>query len=418
MQAEIIAVGTELTTGAMLDTNSQWLSLELAAIGVPVKFHTTVADDLEAMASVFRTSIDRCDLILVTGGLGPTLDDLTRQAMALVLGAELVLHQESLDFIRSLFARHKREMPERNRIQAHFPAGSQPLSNPRGTAPGIWAEIPRDAGRTPCFFAAMPGVPHEMKRMFHSEVVPRLPVGSRFIQQARVNCFGVGESMAEQLLGDLTARGRDPEIGITVHEATITLRIVAHGRSAGECRDKIDAAKLAIRERMGEQAFGEEDEELQDVVVGMLKDRGWSLATAEIGTAGLLVKRLGAVGGHVDCYRGGFVAATEATLFQALLAPKGETLSSEPARAAAQLCRQRLDTDFGLSIGAFPPYFPEDKTKDLPKSQIALVGPDITRIVDYTFLGDERLNKSRAVKVALNLLRLHLLRSGCSWEPR
>ena len=114
MHAEIISVGTELTTGAMLDTNSQWLSLELAAIGIPVHFHTTVADDLDAMAGVLRTAAERSDLILLTGGLGPTLDDLTRQALAAVLGTELVLDDNSLDFIRSIFARHNREMPERN----------------------------------------------------------------------------------------------------------------------------------------------------------------------------------------------------------------------------------------------------------------------------------------------------------------
>ena len=272
MHAEIISVGTELTTGAMLDTNSQWLSLELAAIGIPVHFHTTVADNLEAMAGVVRTAAERSDIVVLTGGLGPTLDDLTRQALAAVLGTELVLDVESLEFIRSLFARHNREMPERNVVQAYFPAGSRPIPNSRGTAPGIWAEIPRGDGRAPALFAALPGVPHEMKRMFLKDVVPRLPGGSRVIQRARVNCFGVGESKAEELLGDLTARGRDPEIGITVHEATITLRIVAQGNSADECRAKIEAAKETIRQRMGEQVFGEEDEQLEHVVVRLLND--------------------------------------------------------------------------------------------------------------------------------------------------
>ena len=143
MHAEVISVGTELTTGAMLDTNSQWLSLELAEIGIPVHFHTTVADNLEAMVGVLRIAADRSDVIIITGGLGPTLDDLTRQALAAVLGTELVLDQQSLEWIRSIFAQFKREMPERNVVQAYFPAGSQPLPNPRGTAPGIWAEIPR-----------------------------------------------------------------------------------------------------------------------------------------------------------------------------------------------------------------------------------------------------------------------------------
>jgi nicotinamide-nucleotide amidase len=177
MHAEIIAVGTELTTGAKLDTNSQWLSLELAAVGIPVKYHTTVADDLEAMLGVLRDAVNRSDVVLVTGGLGPTLDDLTRDCMAELVQAELVLHEPSLEFIKSLFAHRKREMPERNAVQAMFPEGSTPLANPRGSAPGIWMEVPRKGSPIPCQLAAMPGVPSEMKRMFQREVLPRLPAG-------------------------------------------------------------------------------------------------------------------------------------------------------------------------------------------------------------------------------------------------
>jgi nicotinamide-nucleotide amidase len=433
MHAEIISVGTELTTGAMLDTNSQWLSLELAAIGIPVHFHTTVADDLDAMVGVLRTAAERSDLLILTGGLGPTLDDLTRQALARVLGTELVLDLKSLEFIRSIFARHNREMPERNSVQAYFPAGSKPISNPRGTAPGIWAEIPRGGGRPPSLFAALPGVPHEMKRMFLKEVVPRLPGGNQVIQRARVNCFGVGESKAEEMLGDLTARGRDPEIGITVHEATITLRIVAHGKSADECLAKIDSAKAAIRERMGEQVFGEEDEELEHVVVPMLNDRGLTFATAEIGTGGLLARRITEVAGHERCFRGGVIAPTIEALSLMMAGPSGSSgLSASPASAAnvavksdehAQLaavasrCRERMGADFVLLVGKFPDYDPEDATKTAPSAYVAFEGDNVSRVVDYTFLGDMTLNKSRAAKIALNLLRLHLLRNGQLDEP-
>jgi nicotinamide-nucleotide amidase len=429
MHAEIISVGTELTTGAMLDTNSQWLSLELAAIGIPVHFHATVADHIDAMVAVLRTAAERSDLIILTGGLGPTLDDLTRQALAAVLGTELVLDVKSLEFIRSLFARHNREMPERNNIQAYFPAGSEPISNPRGTAPGIWAAIQRAGGRPPSLFAALPGVPHEMKRMFLKEVVPRLPGGNQVIQRARINCFGVGESKAEEMLGELTARGRDPEIGITVHEATITLRIVAHGKSADECRAKIDAAKTAIRERMGEQVFGEEDEELEHVVVGLLNARGLTFAAAEIGTGGLLTRRITEVAGHERCFRGGVAAPTLNVLSSVLADTAGaaslqnesplvadidsKSKSDEHARnvAVAKSCRDRFGADFALFVGEFPAYNPEDTTGDAPTSHVALVGEGVSRVVDYTFLGDLTLNKSRAAKIALNLLRLHLLRS-------
>jgi nicotinamide-nucleotide amidase len=417
MHAEVISVGTELTTGAMLDTNSQWLSLELAEIGIPVHFHTTVADNLEAMVGVLRIAADRSDVIVLSGGLGPTLDDLTRQALAAVLGVELVLDAPSLDWIRSIFARFKREMPERNVVQAYFPAGTQPLPNPRGTAPGIWAEIQRSQPRGKCLVAALPGVPHEMKRMFHKEVVPRLPGGNCVIKRARMNCFGVGESQAEEMLGDLTVRGRDPEVGITVHEATIVLRIVAHGQTPDECRAKIETTKAAIRERLGDLIFGEEDEQLEHAVIGLLNDRGQSFALVEIGTGGLLARRIRDSAGNDRCFRGAVIAPTLAGAAKALGAAENSnpTTSAETSRErisiVAQHCRERFAADFALAIGEFPPYEPEDHTREAPKAELALLGPGASRIVDYTFLGDRNLNASRATKVALNLLRLHFVRS-------
>ena len=295
MHAEVISVGTELTTGVSLDTNSQWRQPRVGGDG----HSRLVSQDRRRRSGGARRRDSRgrrLEITILTGGLGPTLDDLTRQALAEVLGVELVLDPASLEFIRSLFKRFKREMPERNVIQAHFPAGTEPIPNLRGTAPGIWARIPRAGGFV--LFAALPGVPSEMKRMFAQEVVPRLPAGNRVIRRARINCFGVGESQAEEMLGDLTARGRDPEIGITVHEATITLRIVAHGETVDACDSKIAAAKSAIRERMGELVFGEEDDELEHVVLALLQERGHTLATAEIGTGGLLARRITEVPGR------------------------------------------------------------------------------------------------------------------------
>jgi nicotinamide-nucleotide amidase len=409
MHAEIISVGTELTTGASLDTNSQWLSLELAAIGIPVSYHTTVADDMAAMVGVIRTAADRSDVIILTGGLGPTLDDLTRQALAEVLGVELVLDAASLEFIRGLFKRFKREMPERNVIQAHLPAGTEPIPNTRGTAPGIWAKIPRAAGGF-CLFAALPGVPSEMKRMFANEVVSRLPAGTRVIRRARLNCFGVGESQAEEMLGDLTARGRDPEIGITVHEATITLRIVAHGDSVAVCDAKIAAAKAAIRERMGDLVFGEEDEQLEHVVLALLQKRESTLVTVEIGTGGLLARRITEVAGSERTYRGGLVAVSLDGVVHAVGSSPGADKQRTIA-AALERARERFAADFAIFVGAFPHYDPDNPGDVSPGSEVGLSGPNVSRIVDYTFLGDAALNRSRAAKIALNLLRVHFQRA-------
>src|SRR3954451_10973168 len=155
MIAEIISIGSELTSGQNLDTNSQWLSRRLAEIGIPVTYHTTVADDLDANVEVFRTAARRAGLVLATGGLGPTQDDLTREALARATGIELVLHEPSLAHIRAMFAQRGRVMPDRNSVQAMVPAGAEPIPNDRGTAPGIWMRL--GAARV----AAMPGVPSE-----------------------------------------------------------------------------------------------------------------------------------------------------------------------------------------------------------------------------------------------------------------
>src|SRR5437763_8029810 len=169
MKTEILSIGSELTSGQNLGTNSQWLSRRLAEIGIPVTYHTTVADDLDANVEVFRTAARRAGLVLITGGLGPTQDDLTREALARAAGVELAFHEESFRQVQELFARRGRAMPERNRVQAYFPAGAEPIPNDHGTAPGVWMTIGGAA------VAAMPGVPSEMVAMFRQRVLPRLP---------------------------------------------------------------------------------------------------------------------------------------------------------------------------------------------------------------------------------------------------
>src|SRR5579862_773201 len=164
MKCEIISIGSELTSGQNLDTNSQWLSRRLAEVGIPVGWHTTVADDLDANVEAFRIAARRARLVIVTGGLGPTLDDLTREALARVAGVELVFHPESFAAIQEMFTRRGRHMPDRNRVQAMFPVGAEPIPNACGTAPGLWMTVGDG------LIAAMPGVPTEMFAMFETSV--------------------------------------------------------------------------------------------------------------------------------------------------------------------------------------------------------------------------------------------------------
>lgn len=414
MQAEIIAIGTELTSGAKLDTNSQWLSLRLGEIGIHTRAHTTIADTLDEMVQVLATAVERSDLVLITGGLGPTRDDITRFMIAEVMGVDLVLDDASLAHIENMFSRRGREMPAANRVQAEFPIGSTPISNPRGTAPGIRAEVLRRGGLGRALVVALPGVPSEMKRMYEQEVLPALPRSGRVIQRAGINCFGLGESAAEELLGDLTARGRNPEVGITVHEATITLRVVATGSSPEECQVQIQQTRRVIEERLGSAVFGFEDEELEDVVVPMLRQVGASLASAEIGTGGLLAHRLTDVPGHESSYLGSFVAPATDSLLRLLDVDRRGLSEEELATICAQQARRRCGADFGLAITACPEWDAEDHSRPAPELWIALAGEDVVETHCHKLVGDPAIAKSRAVKQALDLVRHRLLAENAS----
>jgi nicotinamide-nucleotide amidase len=279
--------------------------------------------------------------------------------------------------------------------------------------------VPRKGHEQPCRLAALPGVPSEMKRMFVYEVLPRLPGTGNVIRRARVNAFGMGESDVEHLLGDLTARGRDPEIGITVHEATITLRIEAHGQSEAECERKIVEAKRQIRERLGELVFGEEDEQLEHVVIRLLRERGKTLATAESGTGGLLADRLTDVDGYDAAYRGGLIATTAAIKQELLdvdpaLIEREGAISAAVTRAMAAGCRERFGSDYALAVTEAPPHNPDDTAAMAPVTWIALAGPEGAEAHKHVLIGDPAITKSRAAKTALNLLRLRLLRESVS----
>jgi nicotinamide-nucleotide amidase len=412
MKAEILSIGSELTSGQNLDTNSQWLSRRLAEAGVPVGWHTTVADDLEDNVAAFRIATQRARLVLATGGLGPTQDDLTREALARVAGVELVFHPESFEQIRQMFARRGRTMPERNRVQALFPAGAEPIPNAHGTAPGVWMTVGE------CVVAAMPGVPSEMYAMFESQVKPRLlrpGFGGGVLVQRKINCFGAGESAVEEKVADLTRRGHVPEVGITVSDATISLRILAHAASHAEAQALIAPVEKAIRERLGTLVFGEEEQELQDVVVRLLTEKRLTLATAEGVTAGLVAERLGQVPGASACFRGGVVAYDNRLKTELLAVPQQVldehgAVSAAAAEAMAVGCRTRLRTDLAVStVGlAGPGGGSADKPVGLVHVGLAWEGGVASQ--SWSWGGTRAEVQSRTAKLALNRVRLHLLR--------
>lgn len=414
LNAEIIAVGTELTNGAKLDTNSQWLSRELEELGHPVRFHTTVADTLDDQVATLRMAFERSDLIIMTGGLGPTLDDLARDAIAVAVGDELKLDPKSLAAIEGFFRSRGREMPERNRMQAMFPSRSEPLANPIGTAPGVWYVHPKSDNRV-CFLASLPGVPVEMQRMFHEQVMPRLPKSSLCIRKQVWHCFGLGESDVEQRLGELTARGRNPEVGITAHEATISLRIVARGTNETECQTQIAGASAAIHNALGDRVFGSEQVELEDVVLQQLAKRAKTLVTLELGSSAFLATRIqravARASEHDEQVRGSFCFATRETARKHvahlkcsndLLIP--DTGDSAGFQALANAFRQLTDADICIAVD-----YPDVECSGVPQpGLICLVGDDFDFTQSPAILGSSDILHSRLAKVAIDLVRRKL----------
>lgn len=411
MKAEIISVGSELTSGQNLDTNSQWLSRRLAEVGVTVGWHTTIADDLEINVEAFRIASQRAELVLISGGLGPTQDDLTREALAQVAGVELVFDEKSMQEIEALFVRRGRKMPERNRVQAYFPANAEPIPNDHGTAPGVWMRLGQ------AIVVAMPGVPSEMHAMFEERVLPRLldiGVGGGVLVQRKINTFGAGEAQIEEKLLDLTRRGNVPEVGITASDAIISLRILAKAKTKEEAQELIRPVEATIRERLGSFVYGEEEEDLQHAVLRLLEERRKSLAVAESLTGGLVGDRLASVPGASNWFRGGIIAYDNRVKVeflgvpQRLLDEKG-AVSAEVAEAMAIGCRKRLGTDLAVSTTgvAGPGPLAEDKPAGLVYVGLAWEGGAATTTVSW--LGTRQEVRSRTARLALNQVRLHLM---------
>ncbi len=369
LTAEVVSIGDEMTSGARLDTNAQWLSRRLGELGIEVTFHSTVGDTLQHNIDVFRTAALRADVVVCTGGLGPTRDDLTRQALAAVLDQPLELRQSALDHIHRLFARRNREMPQRNEVQAMFPVGSLQIFNPQGTAPGVDATFHRPDGSSSRLFA-LPGVPAEMKRMFDETVAPRILESGgntrRHIEHHVMKFFGVGESDMEQRLGEMIARDHVPRVGITVSSATISLRISAIGQSPQECHRQIESTRAEIMERVGELHFGDGEEfEQYHAVERMLAERGESLVSVELGRSAVLANWFASLG-ESSTYRGGFCFAKLGEL---------ATVLDVDAASALETLRRRCGAQWLVAVDEYPSLECSDE-QPLPAAEVTLIVVD------------------------------------------
>ncbi|HWE37131.1 MAG TPA: competence/damage-inducible protein A [Isosphaeraceae bacterium] len=413
MNAEIVAIGSELADGQKLDTNSQWLSQQLEDLGIRTLFHTVVADDLEANVEVLRIAADRADLVIVGGGLGPTQDDLTREALARLAGVVLVLDERSLGDITAFFERRNRVMPERNRVQALLPEGAEALPNRVGTAPGIWMSV------GPTRFACLPGVPHELRLMFDEQVVPRLKAAGRVervIVHHVINMFGKGESEIEAQALDLTARGRVPEVGITASDAVISFRVSAAGADEAEARAAMEPTLELIRRRFGPWIVGEGDVGVAGGLVAQLERSGATLAVAESCTGGLIARRITEIPGVSPSFLGGIVAYSADVKVQVLGVPRTlieshGVVSGEVAAAMAEAARSKYGAD--LALGVTGVAGPTGGTPETPVGCVylglATAESTWSRRLDIGPEQPRDVIQSRATNTALNWARVHLL---------
>ncbi len=403
MNAEVIAIGSELTCGARLDTNSQWLSRELEARGWMVQRHTTVADDHAAMVRVFQEAAQRSRLVVVTGGLGPTLDDITRDTLAEAFDQPLVEDPAALRHIEELFRSRGREMPERNKVQALRPRDAQTLHNAHGTAPGIVLSL----SEPDCLIGVLPGVPAEMTRMFHEQLLQHLPHSTIVVRRSVLRTFGYGESDAERLLGDLTARGRNPEVGITASGAVISLSVTARAASDAECALLTAAVRDQIRAKLGTAVFAETNDELEGVVASILIERGLHVALLEGTTTG------GLIGQWLteEDFAAELVSFSQLFPTPASMNPEHPEDWQTSVRSRARSLLDQRTADFVL-ISSPATRQENGNGIQMRCGSVRVIGADFDRELDVSMTGNLAIFRERAARTALNLLRLQLLRTS------
>ena len=425
MRAIILSIGDELTLGQTVDTNSAWLAKQLAGIGYRPAAHLTVPDDRDAIRQAFEESVGRCDALVVSGGLGPTEDDLTRQALADFLEQPLELAPAALENVERFFRALRREMPEKNRIQAMLPRGAEMIENTAGTAPGIYCNYLSGDQKTTCEIFVMPGVPKEMKIMFERSVRPRLAGGepgrvgagsAGVILSRTLHTFGLGESAVGEKLGDLMRRDRNPSVGTTVANGYVSLRLNAYSPTRAEAERQMAETAAACRAALGDLIWGEDEQTLPAVVGHLLANARKTIATAESCTGGLLAKLITDVPGSSAYFRQGWVTyANEAKT--ALLGVSPATLGREGAVSEAVVAEMaagalgRAESDYALAISGVAG--PDGGTAEKPVGTVCLAlraRRDAAAWTTRTFVfhGDREMVRDRSAKMALTLLRYQL----------
>ena len=415
MPAILLSIGDELTLGQTVDTNAAWLSARLSTLGIGCAEHRTVPDDLDAIARAINECAGRAEVLIITGGLGPTDDDLTRPALAKAMGVDLIEDPHSVEQIQAYFKGRGRTMPQRNRIQATHPQTSTMIANTCGTAPGIRASLGA------CEIFVTPGVPREMFAMFDRDIEPaiRARAGSaRTILTAKINTFGSGESDIAEQLGDLMARDRNPLVGTTVSQGLVSVRIRSESDDPAKARAMLDDTVAQVKTHVGPLAFGMDDDTLQQAVVTLLIEQGKTIATAESCTGGLIAAMLTDVPGSSAAVLGGSVAYANAMKQSQLGVPEDllkqhGAVSPQVVMAMAIGALKHSAADVALSTSGIA-----GPTGGTPDKPVGTVWIGLARRQGQTIhcepwltslAGDRETIRDRSAKCALQLLRLHLM---------
>lgn len=415
MIAEIVSVGTELLLGQIVNTNSTYISQRLAELGIDVYFQSCVGDNLLRLQSVVLQALSRSDIVIVTGGLGPTDDDLTVSAVAGVLNRELVFSQEVLADIGRYFSKTGRQAPETNVKQAYVIEDCNIIRNKIGTAPG---QIVEDSGKV---IVLLPGVPREMTWMMETSVIPYLKekrlAGSEVISSRVVRVVGIGESALVEELDDIMSTQTNPTIAPIAHDGLIDLRITAKAPDQVSADRMLSDVARKLEGRLGELIYGYDNDRLAEVVGHLLAERRLSLALAESCTGGLLGQLITSIPGSSEYFLGGVVAYSNESKMK-LLGVRDQVLASygavsrQTAIAMASGVRNLFDASVAVSVTGLAGPGGGTATKPVGLVFIAVICNSLVAVGKFLFNGDRDQVRHRTAVAALNLLRKSLLVSG------
>lgn len=380
MNAEIIAIGTELLLGEIADTNTAVIARALRSIGLDLYRTAMVGDNAERIAQAVREALSRSDAVITTGGLGPTVDDASRQGVALAVGVPTEFRPDLWEQIQQRFARYRRSPTENNRQQAMLPVGALAVENPVGTAPAFIVETPTSV------VISLPGVPGEMNYLLEAAVLPylRRRLGLNAVITSRVlKTAGAGESWLDEKIADLE-RTANPTVGLSAHPGQVDVRITAKAASAGEAERMLDLVDAALRQRLGSAVFGVDTDTLEAVASRRLAERGWRLALVEHGTGGTLA---GLMAGQADSFAGGHVLS--------------ERVDAVELGSLVDHARGEFDAQVGLGVVVW-------REPDHQAMVFHLATPDHRQDAERSYGGPPETGSRWAVNMALDFLRRRL----------